>query len=141
MPRMSQQEWTTFLIDQARTGKLAVTRRDGAPHVTPIWFAMDGDVIVFNTGKDSIKGRAIRHDPRVALCVDDERPPFDFVTMEGTVEISEEPNELRRWAGIIGGRYMGADRAVEFGTRNGGPGELLVRLTPTKVVAMKRIAD
>ena len=36
----------------------------------------------------------------------------------------------------IGGRYMGADRAEEFGARNGVPGELIVRLTPTKVTAL-----
>ena len=30
---------------------------------------------------------------------------------------------------------MGADRAEEFGARNGVPGELVVRLHPSRVVA------
>jgi hypothetical protein len=36
-------------------------------------------------------------------------------------------------AARIGGRYMGADRADEFGRRNAVAGELLVRVQPTKV--------
>jgi len=36
---------------------------------------------------------------------------------------------------MIAARYMGPDRAAEFGKRNGVPGELIVRLRPTKVLA------
>ena len=82
-----------------------------------------------------MKGRNLRAEPRVALSVDDESPPFAFVLLEGEVELSEEPDALLRWATEIGGRYMGADRAEEFGRRNGVPGELLCRLRPTNVVA------
>ena len=41
----------------------------------------------------------------------------------------------------IGGRYMGADRAQEFGRRNGVPGELVVRVRPTKIVKAFNLAD
>ncbi len=95
---------------------------------------------VFNTGAATVKGRALRREGRASLCVDDERPPFSFVLVEGPVTISEDPAELLRWATAIGGRYMGTDRAEEFGRRNGVPGELLVRLTPTKLVAQRNIA-
>ena len=47
----------------------------------------------------------------------------------------KDPDELLRTATAIGGRYMGADRAEEFGRRNGVPGELVVRIRPTKVIA------
>ena len=36
---------------------------------------------------------------------------------------------------------MGAGRADEFGARNGVPGELLVRLRPAQVQALRGIAD
>jgi PPOX class probable F420-dependent enzyme len=96
---------------------------------------------VFNTGSTTAKGRAVQRDPRVALCIDDERPPFAYVIVHGTATISEDPEELRHWAGVIGGRYMGAERAEEYGTRNGVPGELLVRVTPHKVLAERGVAD
>ena len=140
---MTDAEARAFLAaDPPHTGKLATTRLDGRPHVAPIWFALDDDgSIVFTTFEGSLKGRTIRRDPRVALCVDDERPPFSFVTVEGTVEISDDPDELRRWATIIGGRYMGAVRAEAYGARNGVAGELLCRLRPTRIVSAKDVAD
>lgn len=139
---MSEAEWKAFLTEQPRTGKLATTRKDGRPHVAPIWYDLDDDgSIVFTTSADTLKGKAIRRDPRVCLCVDDERPPFSFVIVEGEVEISEDLDEMLVWAARIGGRYMGAENAEAFGRRNAVPGELLVRLRPAKVAARAGIAD
>jgi PPOX class probable F420-dependent enzyme len=138
---MTGDEWRVFLTERPRTAKLAVVRRDGSPSVTPVWVALDGDQIVFTTHETSLKGRALKRDPRVALCVDDEEPPFAFVTIEGTAELSEDLGDLRMWATVIGGRYMGADRAEEYGARNGVHGELLVRVTPTRVRAIGDVAD
>src|SRR5258708_3534896 len=115
----------------ARTGKLSTVRADGRPHVAPVWYALDDDgSLVFNTGAATVKGRNLAREGRAALCVDDDRPPFRFVVVEGGVEIIEDPSPLREWAARIGGRYMGQDRAEEYGERNGVAGELLVRLLP-----------
>ncbi len=128
-------DWRQFILEQPRTGKLATVRADGRPHVAPVWVDLDGDDVVFMTGESSVKGRSLRLDPRVAICFDDETPPFAFVLVEGKVQVSNDLGELRHWATRIGGRYMGPDRAEEFGARNGVPGELLVRVTPDKIVA------
>ena len=138
---MSEQEIRAFLAEGTRTGKLATTMRDGAPHVMPIWFVLDGDAIVFNTGADTVKGRALRRDPRASLVVDSEQPPFAFVHVRGTVTISEDPDALLRFATRIAARYMGAERADEYGRRNAVPGELLVRLRPERVIALRDLAD
>ncbi|MGW6378288.1 PPOX class F420-dependent oxidoreductase [Rhodococcus sp. NPDC055112] len=124
-----------FLSAGTRTGKLGFTASDGRPLVAPVWFVVDGDDLVFNTGAGSAKGRAVARDGRVVLCVDLERPPYAFVQVQGVATVSEDPEELIRIATAIGGRYMGQDRAEEFGRRNGVPGELVVRLRPTKVIA------
>ena len=128
-------EAVAFLSAGTRTGKLGFTAADGRPLVAPVWFVVEDGEIVFNTGRDTAKGRAVRRDPRLVLCVDLEEPPYAFVQVQGTATVSEDPGELVRTATVIGGRYMGADRAEEFGRRNGVPGELLVRLRPTKVNA------
>ena len=148
---MGDDELLDFLTrTPAPTAKLATVRADGRPHVAPIWFVVDtstagadsvlGD-LVFNTGADSLKGKAILRDPRVALCIDDERPPFAFVTIEGMATVSHEPGEVARWATVLGGRYMGEERAEEYGRRNGVPGELLVRVRPTHIVAVADLSD
>jgi PPOX class probable F420-dependent enzyme len=140
---MTEAEVRAFLSsDPPRTGKLATTRKDGSPHVAPVWFVLDDDgTILFNTGAETLKGRTLRRDPRCAMCVDDERAPFSFVIVSGTAELSDDPEDVRHWAGIIGGRYMGADQAEAYGERNGVPGELLVRLRPEHVVSEKDLAD
>lgn len=124
-----------FLEHGTRTGKLGYLGADGRPLVAPIWFVVEGDKVVFNTGKNTAKGHAIARDPRLALCVDLEEPPYGFVQIQGKATVSEDPEELLRVATTIGARYMGADRAEEFGRRNGVPGELVVRLHPTRVIA------
>jgi PPOX class probable F420-dependent enzyme len=137
---MTTAQWREFVTTGTRTGKLAVTRAGGQPHVTPIWFVLDGEDVVLTTHETSVKGRALRRDPRACLCVDDQEPPYSFVVIKGEVTLSEDLAELRKWAEAIGGRYMGADKAAEYGARNGIPGELLVRLRPAQVIAQRDIA-
>jgi PPOX class probable F420-dependent enzyme len=141
---MSTQTFTpevrAFLLEATRTGKFATVRPDGRPHVVPIWFLLDGDTIVFTTGEGSIKAKNMRRDPHVSLCVDDEHPLYSFATIEGTVTFSDSPQELTIWATRIASRYMGEHLAEQYGKRNSGPGELLVRITPTKILFLKDVA-
>ncbi|WP_216894605.1 PPOX class F420-dependent oxidoreductase [Nocardia alni] len=123
-----------FLSHGTRTGKIAFVASDGRPVINPVWFVLEGDELVFNTGKDTAKGRAILRDPRLALCVDLDEPPFGYFQVQGIATVSEDPEELVRTATDIAARYMGADRAEEFGKRNGVPGELVVRLRPLKIL-------
>ncbi|MEV0931864.1 PPOX class F420-dependent oxidoreductase [Streptomyces phaeochromogenes] len=139
--KMTDEEWRAFVSNGTRTGKLSTVRADGSPHVAPIWFLLDGEDLVFNTAKTTVKGRNLARDGRVAVCVDDDRPPFAYVVLQGRARISEDLDELRLWAGRIGARYMGEERAEEFGARNGVPGELLVRVRIEKVLAEGGIAN
>ncbi len=141
MDKMTNQEALAFLSTGRRTGKVAVVREDGRPHVTPIWFVLDGEQLVFNTWHESVKARCLQRDPRIALCVDQEQPPYAFVMVEGSVEITTQPDELLRFATRIAARYMGEEQAEEYGKRNSGEGELMIRVTPQKIIARKGIAD
>jgi PPOX class probable F420-dependent enzyme len=140
---MDEDEVRTFLTSQpARPGVLATVRADGRPHATPIWFVVDDDgTLLFNTGADTVKGKNLAREGRATLCVDDDRAPFSFVSIEGRVELIDDLDEVRSSAARIGGRYMGAGRAEEFGARNGVPGELLVRLHPERVTAAADLSE
>jgi len=133
--------WRQIVLSvPARTAKLAVVRADGSPHVAPVWVDLDGEDVIFMTSADTIKGKAILRDPRVSLCWDDDRPPFSFVTLAGTATTSTDTADMLRWATRIGGRYMGLDRADEYGRRNAVPPELVIRVTPTHIVAKIDVA-
>ena len=134
-------EQKEFLQQGTRTGKLATVRKDGRPHVVPIWFVLDGDTLIFNTGDTTVKAANMRRDARVTLCVDDENPPFSFIIVEGIATLEANSKDLKLWATRIGGRYMGSDKAEQFGERNSTAGELVVRITPTKVIFARDLAD
>ena len=134
--------WKEFIAAlPARTAKLAIVRKNGAPHVAPVWIDLDGDDVVFMTGADTIKGKAILRDPRVSLCLDDETPPFSFLTISGAATTSTDPEELLKWGTRIAGRYMGAEHAEVYGKRNAVPGELVVRVKVDKIIAKVNVAD
>ena len=141
MPRdMTPEQVWAFVSHGTRTAKVATVMKDGQPHVMPVWFVLDGEQIVFTTGADTIKGRNLQRDPRIALVVEDDEPPFAFVHVRGPVTIHTDLGELLRFATAIGSRYMGEARAQEFGQRNAVPGELLVRVIPKRVIAQAELA-
>ncbi|MER5928622.1 PPOX class F420-dependent oxidoreductase [Streptomyces sp. NPDC002054] len=142
--KMTEEEWRGFVSHSTRTGKLATVRADGSPHTAPVWFVLDGDSFLFTTGKETVKGRNLIRDGRVALCVDDDRPPFSYVVLQGRAEVGEydaDPEGMLRWASRIAGRYMGTERAEAVGRRNAVPGELLVRVRIEKVISESGVAD
>ncbi|MBP7930830.1 MAG: TIGR03618 family F420-dependent PPOX class oxidoreductase [Acidimicrobiia bacterium] len=141
MRKMTEPEWIDFINTGTRTGKLSVNLPTGQPTVTPVWFRYGDDgVIRFNTEADSPKARAIEVDPRVCLLVDVEEPPYAFVRIYGQASIGRNEEYVRRIATELGGRYMGQDRAEEYGQRNGSVGEVVVEVRPTKVTALADIA-
>jgi len=132
---IAEQRVRDFLGQGTRTGKLAYLSASGQPLVAPVWFVLEDDCLVFNTGRETAKGRSLAREPRASMCVDLEEPPYGFVQVQGVAELSEDPAELVRTATAIAARYMGPDRAEDFGKRNGVPGELVVRLRATKVLS------
>jgi PPOX class probable F420-dependent enzyme len=142
MTEMTKDEIRKFLLRGTFTGKLGTINKNGTSHVVPIWYTLDDeDNILFNTDDNSVKAKNIQRDNRVRLCVDDQVPLFSFVTVDGIAEIvSKEAKEVFKWAKIIAARYMGNDKAEEYGRRNSSEGELLIKLKPTKVIGQKDIA-
>ncbi|MEU6083686.1 PPOX class F420-dependent oxidoreductase [Streptomyces sp. NPDC047108] len=138
---MTDEEWRAFLGEGTRTAKVATTRADGSPHVAPVWFLLDGGDLVFNTSRTSVKGRSLLRDGRLALCVDDDRPPFSFVVVHGVAKVSEDRPEVSHWATRIAARYVGEAQAPAYGARNSTAEILLVRVSIEKVLAIRGIAD
>lgn len=135
MPTLDDPDIREFLLHGTRTGKVGVLAADGRPIVAPVWFTVDGDHLAFTCGSHTAKAKAIARDNRVVVCVDLQEPPYAYVQVQGLADTTDDPAELLRIATAVGGRYMGADRAEEFGKRNSPPGEIVVRVRPTRIVA------
>ncbi|WP_410654897.1 PPOX class F420-dependent oxidoreductase [Amycolatopsis sp. lyj-112] len=144
MREMSRDEWWNFASEGTRTGMLGLVRANGAPIVTPVWFLLNegpgGDELIFTTGTDTLKGKALRRDPRLSLCVDDQKPPYSYVQITAEAELHHDYDEMLEWAIRLGSRYMGQDNAEAYGKRNAVPEESLVRAKIVKVIARADIA-
>jgi PPOX class probable F420-dependent enzyme len=140
MDRMSESDAWAFLRTGSRPAVFASARPDGRPHAVPTWYAVDGDDIVFTTWHTTVKAANIRRDPRVSVVVQDPEPPYDYVTVEGEAALFDDLDLCRRISTQLGAKYMGADRAEEFGQRNGVAGELVVRIRPTRIHGFTRVA-
>jgi PPOX class probable F420-dependent enzyme len=145
MTKMSKKEIRNFLRQGTLTGKLATVNKDGTPHVVPIWFVLDdynNNDILLTTYQTSIKAKNIVRDSRVSICIDDQAPPFTFVTVHGNAEIKHyKKRRLLNWATKIAERYMGKKKAKVYGRRNSTEGSVLVRIRPTRIIAEKNVAD
>lgn len=135
------EEQRTFLCMGTHTGKLATTREDGRPHIVPIWFVLDNDTIVFETGAQSVKAKNMRRVGRADLCVDVEQRPYGYLTVEGPVSIQEDPADLLDWSTRIAERYVGKKDAPKYGKMNAQPGSVLVRMKPEKILFEPHITD
>lgn len=138
---MTDEQRRDFLTHGTRTAVLATVGQDGRPHAAPVWFVLDGDAVIFMTGRGTVKGRNLLRTGQVALAVDDAAPPYSFVSMRGGVTLSEDLDEMLDWSIKIARRYMGDGQAEAYGRRNAVPGELLVRFEATTTVATADLAE
>jgi PPOX class probable F420-dependent enzyme len=137
---MTDEQARAFLEQGSRPATFASVRQDGRPHAVPTWYAVEGSDIVFTTWHTTVKAANLRHDRRVSMVVQDPEPPYDYVSVEGEAELIDDLGMCRRISTLLGAKYMGADRAEEFGRRNGVEGELVVRVRPTRIHGFSRVA-
>jgi PPOX class probable F420-dependent enzyme len=138
--KMSDRDAWEFLRTGSRPATFASVRRDGRPHATPTWYAIDGDEIVFTTWHETVKAANIRAHPSVVVLVQDPEPPYSYVAVKGEARLIDDLPQCRAISTLLGAKYMGEDRAEEFGKRHGVEGELVVRIRPTKVHGQADIA-
>ena len=138
MRRMEWAEASQFLLTGARTANVATVGADGQPHVVPVWFTLDDGDLVFSTSSASVKGRNLKREPRVALSVDEQAPPFAFVSIRGAAQLQSRPDDLLAWTTRIAERYLEPERASDVGTSNAQIDDLLVRV---RIVSFTAMAD
>ncbi len=90
-------------VAQPRIGRLGTTNSDGTPLITPVWYRFEDGAFLVLTERGSRKHRNIERDPRVAFCIDDERPPYHTVLVTGRVTVEEVPGRdgAKRWRSTI----------------------------------------
>ena len=138
MPKLQTQERDNFLREPGILMRIAVTRPDGRPLVTPIWFIYEDDAIYFTPREKSEWFACLRSDPRVALCIDEQPLPYRKVLVEGAAELVHDIGEDDVWRDQyrrIAQRYVDAEGAEAYvqNTIDQPRGLYRVRLSEAKV--------
>lgn len=77
-------------LEQHRLVVVGLPRKAAAPHLSPVYYAMDGDDIIISTTASRFKAKAVRRNPQIALCILGERSPFPYMTVYGHATIEEQ---------------------------------------------------
>ncbi|MFC7328862.1 pyridoxamine 5'-phosphate oxidase family protein [Marinactinospora rubrisoli] len=113
---------------------VADTRPGCAPLLAPVWYryAPGGEVVV-QTGRDSIKARLIREAGRFSICVQDETPPYRYVSVEGPVTACLDPADPEEREAMAV-RYLGAGQAPAYldATRDQLTDDVTFRMRPQR---------
>lgn len=108
--RMSTAERQRFLTG-LHLAVLVTIAEDGTPVPTPIWYLYRDGAFYFRTAADAIKTENVRRDPRVSICVQEERPPYKACIAYGTAELQDAGEELSR---AMPRHYLGAIGAIGY---------------------------
>lgn len=117
MPALDHHERDAFLQQPGILCRIATVDADGAPHVTPVWFIYEDDAIYITPRARSEWLDHIRHDPRVALTIDDQHHPYRKVVIEGVAEVIRQPGDDAAWRDLyrrIARRYVPPEAAEHY---------------------------
>lgn len=117
MPYLNRDEQDAFLNESGILMRIATVRSDGSPLVTPIWFIYQDHAIYFTPRERSEWFTCLRHDPRAALCIDEQPPPYRKVLVEGVAELVYDIGHDDEWRDLyrrIAQRYVSARSAEAY---------------------------
>jgi hypothetical protein len=118
-------------VDQPRIGRLGTANRDGTPHIAPVWYKFEDGVFLVLTERGSQKHKNIERDPRVAFCIDDERPPYHTVLVRARVAVEEAPGH--DWRLALAVHYLGRENGKRYIDENMHANDVMLRIVPEKV--------
>jgi PPOX class probable F420-dependent enzyme len=111
MPARLSKSQREQLLSGRHVAVLVTIGVDGRPSPTPIWYLYRDGVSYFRTASNAIKTQNIRRDPRVSICVQDERAPYKSIIAGGTAEVADALDWLGR---EIPGHYLGFVGAIGY---------------------------
>ena len=120
-------------INKNKSAVVTTLRADGSPSSSIVFYARDGDDLIFSTTKNRLKAKTLARDSRVALCVLDEGAPYGYVSVEGQATITEE--DLVPLHVLVNRAMRGTDFTPPegFEQRLRNDGRVIIRVRPERV--------
>jgi len=137
--KVLNQEWVKEHLAKPLLARLGTANPSTTqPHVTPVWFAWDGECIYISAFISTRKAREVGENPRISVLIDVDNPTR-AVLLEGVAELISEPGEVGRLSEWIYARYVG-ETEVKKKPYAGWAQDLenrIIKLKPEKAYAWK----
>jgi PPOX class probable F420-dependent enzyme len=114
------------LLTDPNIAVVATIRPDGTPQVTPTWVDYDGEHVLVNTGEGRAKADNLRRDPRMSVFVLDPSNIYNWVSITGPVELTNEG--AAEHINKLSHKYNGKDYPDPTN-----PPRVLAKVTPERV--------
>jgi len=139
MATMSSADREKYLAD-VHVGVIAVERPGRAPLSVPIWYGYEpgGEVLLW-TESSSLKHRLLQEAGRFSITVQDEQPPYKYVTAEGDVTSIGPANDAD--VRPLAVRYLGEEAGNQFTDQNLTPTSIVIRMRPQRWLSVDYSAD
>ena len=139
---LNEKELNEFL-QGAWGARLACIRRDGTPHVVPLWYEWDGRALWLAASPGAFWKEYILTNPRVSLTIDEPWPPLRRVFVSSAAQIMPEdqvPGGLAALRQRLAARYLGED-AAHLPELQETAGWTAVRLRPEKISGRQGLGE
>ena len=133
--KMTEEERQAFLAD-VHVGVISVAEDGRGPLTVPVWYnyTPGGEVLVW-TGGTTRKAELLKKAGRFSLCVQDEAPPYSYVSVEGPV-VDIGPIDFNLHLRPMVYRYLDQKEGEKYienlGGETAGTGDILVRMRPER---------
>jgi len=107
-PALTQAE--RDFLHEVRYAVLGTTNANGSPHLTVMWYLLEGDEIMFNTAAGRKKPQNLARDPRASLIVPD---GYRFVRVDGTAQANDDQNVAQADIRTLALRYYQSGDRVQ----------------------------
>src|SRR5437764_1631684 len=107
--RVELSEKARGYLREKRFAVLATINQDGTPQLTTMWYLLEDDgTILMNTKVGRAKERNMSRDPRISICIEDD---YNFLTINGTVQLVDDPERAQHDIYRLSARYHGEEKA------------------------------
>ncbi len=132
-------EWVQKLLAEPLLARLGTANPETAqPHVTPVWFAWDGEALYISAFISTRKAREAVANPRISVLIDTDNPTR-AVLLEGVAEVLTGAGEVGRLSEWIYARYVGEAEVKKdpYAGWARDPENRVIKLKPERVFAWR----
>ena len=104
-------EMDAFLDEPGHMVRVCTVNKSGMPHVVPLCykFQPDDGTFFLSTGADAVTVKNLQRGSPISLCIDDDKPPFRAVIVEGEADVSESLGTDHEGFKIIVDQFFGPE--------------------------------